>query len=373
MPSSARNRLVTAGALAMIVSVLVTACGDRLLEVEFENTPVGNFEALWHELDSYYALFEVRDIDWDSLYSVYRPLVNDGSTNTELYNAMAGLLSHLQDEHVRLYADGFPLFRSGSDKEWLLFSDSDPDSFYEDRDAMINTALFYYMDSIYVSAKEYDQPGGFSGYGYISPDYTDLNIGYILVLHFSLSESPTAYYNAAIKAFKDCDGIIIDMRVNRGGSTGTSDALLHRFADKDRGYIIDRYRNGPGHGDFSVGDVDSMHPTDNAIDDIPLAVLTSRFTASAGEDFTLGMMVLPMATVMGDTTVGIMGSVVKKVLPNGWEFTLSPNLSMSIAGVCYEGIGIPPEIHVIASRAEVDAGRDAVIDMAIEFLESAAP
>ena len=248
MRSRVKNRLVVAGFLVMIVAVFITACGDRLLEVEFENTPVGNFEALWHEFDSYYALFEVRNIDWDSLYSVYRPRVHDGSTDAELYEAMTGLLSHLQDEHVRLYAEGFPRFSSGSDKDWLLFSDSDPDSFYEDREAMINTALYHYMDSIYVSAKEFDLPGGFSEYGKISPDYTDLKIGYILVSHFSLTDPPKAYYNAAIKSFRDCDGIIIDIRVNRGGSTGTSDALLHRFADKDRGYISDRYRNGPGHG-----------------------------------------------------------------------------------------------------------------------------
>ncbi len=371
MRLKAKNKLITFASLALTLAVVLGACGDRLLEVEFENTPDGNFDALWHEFDRYYALFDVRHVNWDSLYAVYRPRIDEGSTNAELYEVMTGLLSHLQDEHVKLYAQGFPRYKSGSEKDYLLFSDSDPDSFYSDRTALWLTALNVYLDSVYVSATEFGQPSGFSGYGGINPDMTTLSLGYMIFYHFALSDPPVAYFNAAIKSFRDCDGVILDMRVNGGGSTGTSDALINRFADKDREYIIDRYRNGPGHSNYTDSQIDSLHPTDNALDDIPVVVLTGRFTASAAEDFTLGAMVLPLATVAGDTTKGVLGGVVKKVLPNGWEFTLSSNLCLSIDGVCYEGIGIPPDIHVIASRAEVDAGRDAVIDRAIELLESA--
>ena len=372
MPLKAPNRLSSATALLLFLALLVGGCGDQLLDVEFENDPVGNFDALWHEFDRYYALFDARHVDWDSLYSVYRPLVNSGSTNAELYEAMTGLLVPLQDEHVRLYAPGLPRFKSGSEKERLLFSDSDPDSFYSDEEAMVNTALNGYLDSSYVNAEKYDLPDDFSAYGIISPDYTDLVIGYVVVLTFSLSDVPTSYYDALVKAFSDCDGVIIDIRTNGGGSTGTSGALIRRFTDKERAYSTSRYRNGPDHSDFTAPVTYYLSPTDNALGDIPVAVLTSRFTASAAEDVILGAKVLPLATVVGDTTIGILGAISKKVLPNGWEFTLSPELTLSIDGVCYEGSGIPPDIQVMATRADVDAGQDAVIDRAIEILESAA-
>ena len=371
MPLNHQSKLLMKTALVILFAIFIGGCGDQLLEVEFENDPVGNFDALWNEFDRYYALFDARQVDWDSLYSVYRPLVNNGSTDAKLFEAMTGLLAPLQDEHVRLYAPGLPRFRSGSEKERLLFSDSDPDSFYSDEEAMVNTALNEYLDSIYVNAKKYDLPDDFSAYGIISPDYTDLVIGYVVVLTFSLADVPTSYYDALVNAFRDCDGVIIDIRTNGGGSTGTSGAFIRRFADKERAYAVSRYRNGPDHSDYTAPVTYYLSPTDNALGDVPVVMLTSRFTASAAEDVILGAKVLPLATVVGDTTIGILGAISKKVLPNGWEFTLSPELTLSIDGVCYEGSGIPPDIQVMATRADVDAGQDAVIDRAIEILESA--
>ena len=366
------GRLILATLFVTAIALFVGACADRLLDVEFENDPVGNFDAVWNEFDRYYALFEVRHVDWDSLYSIHRPLVNDGSTDAELYEAMTGLLAHLQDEHVSLLASGFPLFSSGSEKEKPLFSDSDPDSLRSDKTALIYNAVYEYLDSVYVGCTDYDLPAYFSWYGTISPDHTSLRLGYLFVSTFGLAEEPTSYYDSVVKAFTDYDGVIIDIRINGGGSSGTSGALIDRFTDRERAYSVSRYRNGPDHGDFTVPETNYLSPTDNAIGDIPVAVLTSRLSASAAEHFTMGAKVLPLATVVGDTTMGVHGGIAKKILPNGWEFTLSPELTLAIDGVCYEGIGIPPDIQVMATRADVDAGVDAVIDRAIEILESAA-
>ena len=245
MPLKPPTKLLLAASLVFFLSLFIGACGDFLLDVEFENDPVGNFDALWHEFDRYYALFDVRHVDWDSLYAVYRPRINSSSTDAELYEAMAGLLDHLQDRHVRLYAPGFPRFQSGANIERLLFSDSDPSSLSSDKNALISTALFEYLDSAYVSAEEYGLPSDFSAFGTISSDHTNLRLGYVIVLTFDLAEAPTSYYDAILQAFHDYDGVIIDIRTNPGGSTGTSGALINRFADKERAYAYSRYRNGP--------------------------------------------------------------------------------------------------------------------------------
>lgn len=372
MPSKHPARLILTISLSLVISFLFVACEDRLLDVKFKNDPVGNFEALWQEFDDYYALFNVRQVDWDSLYAVYRPLIIEGSTDTELFDAMTGLLTHLQDEHVSLLASGFPMYKCGADKEKLLFSDSDPDSLMSDMTALINNVVYEYLDSIYVGCSEYDLPSYFSWYGTISPDRTNLRLGYLFVSTFALAEVPTSYFDAMIKAFEDYDAIIIDVRINGGGSSTTSEALINRFADQERAYAVNRYRNGPKHSDFTAPETNYLSPTANALGNIPLAVLTSSLTASAAEHLVLGSKVLPLATVLGETTTGVLGGIAKKILPNAWEFTLSPDLCYSIDGMCYEGIGIPPDIHVLASRADVEAGHDAVIDKAIEILESAA-
>ena len=216
--------LISAILFVTAIALFIGACGNSLLDVEFENDPVGNFDALWNEFDRYYALFDVRHVDWDSLYSIYRPLVSSGSTNAELYEAMTGLLTHLQDEHVSLYAPGFPLFLSGGEKEKLLFSDSDPDSLRSDKTALIYNTVYEYLDSTYTGSKDYGLPAYFSWYGTISPDRTNLRLGYVFVSTFDLVEAPISYYDSVVKAFDDYDGVIVDIRINRGGS---SLSLIH--------------------------------------------------------------------------------------------------------------------------------------------------
>lgn len=354
--------------LMLCLSFLVGAC-DLLLDAEFENNPVGNFDALWHEFDRYYALFAVRGVDWDSLYAVYRPRVNEGSSDTELYDAMTGLLSHLNDRHVALYASGFPMYQSGSDRERPLFSDSHPDSMLEDFGALVETALEGYLDSVYVSAREFGYPGGFAAHGKIHQNFTSQDLGYVIVGTFLLPESGDRYFDGLVDAFRGADGVIVDVRVNGGGLSTISQALLNRFADSERPYTISRNRNGPGHTDFSEPETTVMELAEKSLRGTPLVVLTGRRTSSAAEHFALGASVLPQTTVIGDTTIGVFGSVASKVLPNGWEFTISPTLVTAMDGTSYEGTGMPPDVRVMASRADVDAGTDAVIDAAIAILE----
>ena len=37
------------------------------------NTPSENFEALWQIIDEKYCLFADKQVDWDSVYTVYEP------------------------------------------------------------------------------------------------------------------------------------------------------------------------------------------------------------------------------------------------------------------------------------------------------------
>ena len=38
--------------------------------------------------DREYSFFEFKNIDWDSIYSVYRPLVNDDMNSEELFDVI---------------------------------------------------------------------------------------------------------------------------------------------------------------------------------------------------------------------------------------------------------------------------------------------
>ena len=45
------------------------------------STPEINFEYLWKQFDSKYALFDVKNIDWNLVYNVYRPNITPNTTD----------------------------------------------------------------------------------------------------------------------------------------------------------------------------------------------------------------------------------------------------------------------------------------------------
>jgi hypothetical protein len=168
-------RLVLPAIFALLLAL--GSCGDSLLDVEFKNDPMGNFDALWSEFDRYYALFDVRLVNWDSLYAVYRPTVHKGLDDRELFLAMKGLLAPLRDRHVSLSIPDGLFFNSGSVDGKALFPDSHPSMNNIDRRMLIRKSLGTYLDSVFVSSTEYGLPGDFSWYGTIAPTHTDSKLG----------------------------------------------------------------------------------------------------------------------------------------------------------------------------------------------------
>jgi len=67
---------------------------------DWDNDAVSNFDALWTALDQHYCFFEQKGIDWDEVYSRYRPQVTDGMSSRELFDVCAEMLDELQDGHV---------------------------------------------------------------------------------------------------------------------------------------------------------------------------------------------------------------------------------------------------------------------------------
>lgn len=71
-----------------------------LLEPEVENNPVANFEELWKGYDEWYGLFDVKEIDWQEIYAIYKPQVNANTTEAELKDIFHSMIDPLNDNHV---------------------------------------------------------------------------------------------------------------------------------------------------------------------------------------------------------------------------------------------------------------------------------
>ena len=92
-------------------------------------------------------------------------------------------------------------------------------------------------------------------------------------------------------------------------------------------------------------------------------------TGSAAEIFLLAMKRFSHVRVVGDVTAGGMAPSIYRELPNGWIYRISIGRIFSADNVLYEGVGIPPDVHVAVSSSDTDMEKDPVIEMAIQLLQ----
>ncbi|MEE0362208.1 MAG: peptidase S41, partial [Prevotella sp.] len=97
------KRFISYVIIAVAMAATVTSCVD---EEEFDDSPTGNFEALWKIIDEHYCFFDYKKqeygLDWDDVYAKYRVRISDNMTSDQLFEVMADMLSELRDGHVNL-------------------------------------------------------------------------------------------------------------------------------------------------------------------------------------------------------------------------------------------------------------------------------
>lgn len=326
------------------------------------NDAKGNFEMLWKICDEYYCYFDYKNIDWDSIHTVYEPRVYNGMSDQELFKVCSDMLAELKDGHVNLY------YEYDRSKYWKWFEEYPQN--YDERIILENYFNF-----------DYHRKGG------LTYQMLPENIGYIHYDSFT-SDVPDYLLNYILTMFKDCKGLIIDIRNNGGGSVANVNRLGCRLTKETRvhtGYKL--YKTGPGHNDFAdtvpcylsapgaIMSIDEVTDTEelNNYDSKrvrflkPVAVLTNREVYSAANDFILNVKELDNVTIIGDRTGGGAGLPINFDLPNGWYVRLStnPTIDLNKQHVDY---GIDPDIKVDMAEDAHITGKDAILDCAIDYL-----
>ena len=91
------------GILFTIHCSLFTSCID---EDEHENTPQGNFEALWKIVDEHYCFFDYKQheygLDWNAVYNKYNVRARENLNREQLFEVLTDMLGELKDGHVNL-------------------------------------------------------------------------------------------------------------------------------------------------------------------------------------------------------------------------------------------------------------------------------
>jgi hypothetical protein len=331
----------------ILMAVMMQSCHS--IE-EWDNDSRGNFEALWTILDENYCFFKEKGVNWDSIHTVYQSRIVDNMTNTQLFEVCADMLNELKDGHTNLSA----AFSSSYYRKWW----SDYPQNYDERIVQENYLNFNYRQ---VGATYYA----------ILPE----NIGYMRYPSFSsaIGESNLDYI---LGYFITCDGLIIDIRDNGGGSMTNVEKLVGRFITEKTlaGYFV--HKTGPGHDDFSEPYPYYYEPQGGTsiIWSKPVVILTNRSTFSAANNFVSIMQYLPQCKIVGARTGGGSGMPYSSELPCGWSVRFSACSVLDAYKQTTEA-GINPSVGCnvnMASDASM-TGKDAILDLAIEVIKNQVP
>ncbi len=335
--------------LALLV-LCGTACADMLVRPADGNRNLEDFEAAWQVVDSVYPYLAFKGIDWDSIHVAYRARA-ERARGDEIRQVLLDLLGELRDGHAYYQSNG-----GGYEVYPYL-----PGRQQRDRYAYSPFVVRRYCDGeLQLSAN------GKIEYGML-PD----GIGYALLGDFHKDYVSSAF-PAVLEYLRDTRGLILDVRHRKGGSYDQVEAAVSRFLtaplEKPEMYLLG-----------SRIDLAPFTPPGPSAYTNPVVVLINGSTFSAGELFTEVMKQLPNVTVVGDTTGG--GSVGSDDrlapglhrLPSGKRIYVGTLDLRRYDGLPWEWLGVPPDIRIAQTQADVAAGRDFQLEAAIALLRSFTP
>ncbi|OOQ59142.1 S41 family peptidase [Mucilaginibacter pedocola] len=322
----------------VIIVLLCSACNKAVITTE-KSSSIAVFDYLWNTLDTKYAMFTYKKVNWQAVYNKYRPQVSDATTQQDLFNICTNMLDELKDGHVSLSTNTSVYSYTG---------------YYQNYGHNYNADV---LRTRYLTALK--------SKGIISYQLTG-GISYIHIPSFG-SELKANDINAVLEEFKDVTKIMIDVRDNTGGGSVMVDLLASKFATQKILVKYDTYKRGTGHDDYFPEVAKYVEAGDSRFAGKRIAVLTNRRCFSSCNDFVLYMSELPGLTIIGDKTGGGGGTPFNIELPNGWVLSYSSSFATSPSGFNIED-GITPDILVTNSLADDVNRRDAIFEAAVNYL-----
>lgn len=322
--------------LPIIIILLLTAGCARDI---FEYSKIEAYDDLHQSISMYSASIASRNINWDSLGEIYRADISEEMTEREYFAAISELLQTFRDPHIWLLAP----FESMYTIDHLGYEKNYDES-------LVNN---------YLSEVEIHSPQ-------IKSAFINDSIGYLFCGDFKGNYAiNNDMYIAAFNRFANTKGLIIDLRINDGGSVYNAQNVLNKLANESVLWHTTQNRTLDGFDDpfewFIEPDPDIFYPNE-------VIVLNGRYTISAGERFAIGATLLDQLTIIGDTTANTQGSVMGREMLNGWRYTLTFEKCIAPNGINYAGTGIPPDEYIHFDSITSN-NQDSILEKAIELLE----
>ncbi len=320
--------------LSILISVILFL-GCRSNNLEYSKKEA--FDELTQSVSRYSASIDSREINWDSLVEHYDSRVNEDLSEKEFFELIMDMLLEFRDPHVHLISS----FDTMYSIDYLGYS--------RNNDELVTSQ---YISNIVTHSTN------------IKSGYINDSLGYLFCSDFKGDLNiNNDIYESIISQFSETKGLILDFRVNDGGSVYNAQNLLNKFTAQRTLWHTTQNRNLNGFDDkyewYLDPDPVIFYPN-------KIVVLNGRYTISAGERFAIGAKILDNIEIVGDTTSNTQGSVLGREMINGWKYNLTFEKCLDPNGINYGGKGIPPD-HLINSNNAFINNRDNVLEKAIKL------
>ena len=309
-----------------------------------------NFDAFWTMVDEQYCYLDYKNINWKGVYDELLPRVEAAKTEQEFFNILCTALDHLKDGHVwmesqfKAYSCSTYLFDENGNRYPSNFNKSVARKYVEEVFHTINSNLHFGeikrngRTFAYIYQADFEYEWQANDYKYIKP------------------------------IVEKADGIIFDIRNNPGGSGDIGLKLAGMFFKEKTMVGYHALKGGPGHNDMTELTPIYSKPSKIADwSDKKTMLLTNREVYSTANLFSSALKLAKNVTQIGGITGGGGAMPMTHFLPNGWIVVFPANMLFDVNKQHIES-GIAPDIEVTATDEELAAGRDAIIERAIEEL-----
>lgn len=304
-----------------------------------EASPAEVVEHAWALIDERYALFLDKEVDWsvartDALAEIEEP---GASSDTALFDAVAGMLEQLEDAHVNLVS-------------W--FETSWEPSYLQDR---IPT---YDEDLVQRGVLGFE----FREVGALRYAVVDKAWAYLRVSDFTNIPGSDAL-DRVFDTLNEADQLVLDLRDNGGGRLTQAGVLAERIIDEPRvGWRV-QTSTGPAHDALSEPQPEILEPAAVRFEGA-VHVLVDGRSYSATNTFTFAVGGVDGVRVVGQPTGGGAGSPSWFELPNGWLIRFPTRRLTGPDGESVEA-GYRPDKLAEPDPALSAKGRDAMIEAAL--------
>jgi hypothetical protein len=200
----------------------------------------------------------------------------------------------------------------------------------------------------------------------VTPD----KIGFLAIYGWSDQRIP-ALCHQVLEEMRGTRGLIVDVRLNGGGSEDLAEEVAGRFLEKQFVYAFSQFRNGPSHTNLTAKLERSVSPKGPWVYDRPVVLLIGQKCMSSNESFIAMMSGARQVTIMGDHTCGSSGNPEIIHLPLEITVSVPRWIDYLPDGTPLDQRGFQPQIVFDPSPGAFDGLRDDLLTAALARLRSA--